>query len=87
MPRTGAIWGISVQKQLYPINSATKSWGSVVLGWALRRGPAALEGKCKSSFRTWAISQARTVGTGWLDEITFELLATHTGRLRRAKRL
>ena len=39
-------WG--VLKQQYPINSATKSWGSVVLGFALDEARFSLPAKCRA---------------------------------------
>ena len=62
----------------FPINSATKSWGSVVLGFALDDGRLALHRKVQHYLPNLGYKPSSNVGTGWLDDITFALLATHT---------
>jgi CubicO group peptidase (beta-lactamase class C family) len=70
-------WG--ALKQRYPINSATKSWGSVVLGWAVDEGRVTLRGRVQSQLPNLGYKPSGNAATGWLDDITYEMLATHTG--------
>lgn len=66
-------------KQLYSINSATKSWGSVVLGFAIDDGRLSLGTKVQSILPNFGYRPTTNSSKGWLDDITFELLATHCG--------
>ena len=70
-------WGTF--KQRYPINSATKSWGSVVLRFALDDGRFTLGTKVQSILPNLGYKPTTNSNTGWLDDISFELLASHAG--------
>jgi CubicO group peptidase (beta-lactamase class C family) len=70
-------WGSFTER--YPIHSATKSWGSVVLGWALDDGKVALGDRVQKHLPNLGHKPSTNAGTGWLDDITFDHLATHTG--------
>ncbi len=69
-------WG--VLKQRYPINSATKSWGSVVLGFALDEARLSLQSKVQSQLPNLGYKPTTNAAKGWLGDISYELLATHT---------
>jgi CubicO group peptidase (beta-lactamase class C family) len=69
-------WGVFTQR--YPINSATKSWGSVVLGFAVDDAKLAVTGKVQPLLPNLGYKPTSNAGTGWLDDITFAQLATHT---------
>lgn len=70
-------WGDFDQRFL--IQSATKSWGSVLLGLALDAGKFGLGDKVIRHLPNLGAKPTSNTRTGWLDDITFEQLATHTG--------
>ena len=70
-------WGDFDQRFL--VQSATKSWGSALLGLALDAGKFTLRDKVRNHLPNLGAKPTSNVGTGWLDDITFEQLATHTG--------
>ena len=69
-------WGNFNEPML--INSATKSWGSVLLGFAFDDGRLALHHKVQQYLPNLGAKPSSNVGKGWLDDITFAMLATHT---------
>ena len=70
-------WGDFDQRFL--VQSATKSWGSALLGLALDAGKFTLRDKVRNHLPNLGAKPTSNVSTGWLDDITFEQLATHTG--------
>ena len=70
-------WGSFTDR--YLIQSATKSWGSVWLGLAHDDGKIALKGKVQTYLPNLGYKPSTNAATGWLDDITVEQLATHTG--------
>jgi len=69
-------WG-DFDKRFF-IQSATKSWGSVLLGMALDEGMFKLKDKVKDYLPNPGAKPTTNISTGWLDDITFDQLATHT---------
>ena len=70
-------WGSFTER--YLIQSASKSWGSVLLGFAYDDGKIALAEKIQTYLPNLGYKPTTNAATGWLDDITVEHLATHTG--------
>ena len=71
-----AYWGD--QNAKYKLFSATKSFGSAMLGLAIDDGKARLDGRCRDSWSEFGVPPSRNNRNGWAARITVEQLATHT---------
>jgi CubicO group peptidase (beta-lactamase class C family) len=71
-----AAWGSQTAR--YDLKSSTKSFGSLLLGLAIGDGRVALGGRAQSYLPPLGVPPSGNAGTGWLDEITLQHLATHT---------
>jgi CubicO group peptidase (beta-lactamase class C family) len=71
-----ASWGD--QKAKYALRSATKSFGSILLGLAIDDGRLALGDRAVDRLSGFGTPPSSNVNTGWLPKITILQLATHT---------
>ena len=69
-------WG-SISKRYY-VNSAAKSWGSVLLGFAVDDGKVDLGTDAQKYLPKVGTPPSSNESTGWLDDIAIHHLATHT---------
>ncbi|MBE9570421.1 MAG: serine hydrolase [Proteobacteria bacterium] len=69
-------WGS--QNERFDLKSTTKSIGVTALGLAIKDGLVDLNDRVKTRFTEFGIQPKDNIDTGWLDEITFLHLATHT---------
>ena len=69
-------WGDQAER--YDIKSATKSFGAVALGIAIKDGKIELDAPAHQYHPTLGIPPESNAETGWLDEITILHLATQT---------
>ena len=69
-------WGASTER--YQVQSATKSWGSVMLGLACDDGKVAIGDRARDHLADFASIPESNLATGWLEQITLDHLATHT---------
>jgi CubicO group peptidase (beta-lactamase class C family) len=69
-------WGSETQK--YDVKSATKSVGFTTVGLAIKDGLMNLHDKAQTHHPTFGTPPSSNTGTGWLDDITIEHLATQT---------
>ncbi|MBE9573488.1 MAG: serine hydrolase, partial [Proteobacteria bacterium] len=69
-------WG-DVNK-LYELKSTTKSIGITALGLAVRDGLVSLHDHVNQHCKCFGVMPSKNRDTGWLDDITFLHLATHT---------
>ena len=70
-------WGSLTQ--LYNVQSATKSFGSALLGFAVDDGKVDLTTPAQRYLPSVGAIPTSNVATGWLDEIRVDHLATHLG--------
>jgi CubicO group peptidase (beta-lactamase class C family) len=71
-----AAWGSQTAR--YDLKSSTKSFGSLLLGLAIGDGRVELAGRAQGYMPFFGTIPSGNVGTGWLDEVTLQHLATHT---------
>lgn len=69
-------WGS--QTELYDLKSSTKSIGVTALGLALQDGLVNLGDAALPHYAGFGAPPSGNTGTGWLDDISLENLATHT---------
>ena len=69
-------WGSFTQ--LYNVQSATKSFGSALLGFAVDDGKLGLTTQAQHCLKSVGAIPTSNVAKGWLDEIRVDHLATHT---------
>ena len=75
-------WGSLSQR--YYVNSAAKSWGSVLLGFAVDDGKVNLGTDVQLYHSTFGATPSSNKSTGWLDNIAIHHLATHTAGLPKS---
>ena len=63
----------------YELKSATKSIGAMLLGIAVQDGLVALTDRAQDHLADFGTPPLSNASTGWLDDITLQILATHTG--------
>jgi CubicO group peptidase (beta-lactamase class C family) len=71
-----AYWGS--QTTLYELKSATKSFGSILLGLAVKDLKLGLGDQVQPKLSELGVPPDSNKATGWLDDITVQHLATHT---------
>ena len=69
-------WGD--QTKLYDLKSTTKSIGSIALGLAVKDGLVDLNAPVVEQFSDLGIPPEKNAATGWIDDITYLHLATHS---------
>ena len=69
-------WGDQTKR--YDLKSTTKSVGSIALGLAVKDGLVDLNDPVVAQFPELGIPPEKNTATGWIDEITYFHLATHT---------
>jgi CubicO group peptidase (beta-lactamase class C family) len=74
--RTVYTWG-DISKR-YDLKSTTKSFGATVLGLAIKDGLLDLDDSVIRHYPAFGSMPAGAIETGWIDEITYRQLATHT---------
>src|SRR3954451_2902668 len=62
----------------YELYSSTKSFGSIVLGLAVKDGKVRLDGPARPLLPSLGVPPRSNLATGWLPLITVEQLATHS---------
>lgn len=70
------VWGSFNERFL--VQSTTKSWGSVVLGFALDEGRLGLGDRARDHLPSLGAIPHSNLDSGWLDGVTIDQLATHT---------
>ena len=76
-------WGSLTQ--LYNVQSATKSFGSVLLGFAVDDGKVGLTAPAQRYLPGIGAIPTSNVAKGWLDEIRVDHLATHTAGFPKSR--
>ena len=71
--------------QLYNIQSATKTFGSVLLGMAVDAGKVSLAASAQRYLPGIGAIPSSNVARGWLDEIRVDHLATHTAGFPKSR--
>ncbi|MCB1882981.1 MAG: serine hydrolase [Geminicoccaceae bacterium] len=71
-----ASWG--GQATRYDLKSATKSFGSILLGLAVADGRLDLTDRAQPRLHGFGLPPASNAATGWLDDVAVRHLATHT---------
>ncbi|HET7904284.1 MAG TPA: LamG-like jellyroll fold domain-containing protein [Candidatus Eisenbacteria bacterium] len=74
-------WGSTTDR--YDLKSTTKSIGVTILGLAVKDGLVATSDGALQHYAGFGVPPASNGATGWLDDITLEQLATHTGGFAR----
>ena len=69
-------WGDPAAR--YELYSSTKSFGSLVLGLAVKDGKVRLDGPARPLLPSLGVPPRSNLATGWLPLITVEQLATHS---------
>src|SRR4051794_3405562 len=71
--------------QLYYVQSATKSFGSALLGFAVDDGKVNLAAPAQRCLSSIGAIPSTNTSTGWLDDIRVDHLATHTAGFPKSR--
>ena len=80
-----ASWSIAGARSLYNVQSATKTFGSVLLGFAVDDGKVSLTAPAQRYLSGIGATPTSNVAKGWLDEIRVDHLATHTAGFPKSR--